>query len=296
MSCMLIFGLGYAASVIAARLRAAGWEVNATGSAGNIAFDDTAGVRLAIDRATHILSSVPPVADGDPVLRQHGEALSRFAGWTGYLSSTGVYGDCGGAWVDETAPVRGRRQSRNEADSAWLARGARVFRLPGIYGPGRSALDRVAQGQAHRIDLPEQVFSRIHVDDIAAGVIAGFGGPPGAYNLADDLPCSQNRVVEAACNLLGLRWPPLEQLEQAGLSPMARAFYAENRRVANNKAKRLLGWMPAYPDFASGLRAVSAIASPASASSPPAAARNDQRYPSNSVDSAIAMTGVMIPE
>ena len=229
MSCMLIFGLGYTASVVAARLRAAGWEVNATGSAGNIAFDDTAGVRLAIDRA-------------------------------------------------------------------WLARGARVFRLPGIYGPGRSALDRGAQGQAHRIDLPEQVFSRIHVDDIAAGIIAGFGGPPGAYNLADDVPCSQNRVVEAACNLLGLRWPPLEQLEQAGLSPMARAFYAENRRVANNKAKRLLGWMPAYPDFASGLRAVSAIASPASASSPPAAARNDQRYPSNSVDSAIAMTGVMIPE
>src|SRR5690606_21171519 len=125
------------------------------------------------------------------------------------LSSTGVYGDTGGAWVDETAGSGGRRKPRVKADAAWLARGARVFRLPGIYGPGRSALDRVAEGRAHRIDLPEQVFSRIHVDDIASGVLAGFGGPPGAYNLADDLPASQNAVIEEACRLLGLAPPPL---------------------------------------------------------------------------------------
>ena len=111
--------------------------------------------------------------------------------------------------------LRGRRGNRTQADLDWLALGARVFRLPGIYGPGRSALDRVAEGKAHRIDLPDQVFSRVHVDDIVSGVIAGFAGPTGAYNLADDYPCSQNRVIEAACDLAGVAWPPLQSLEAA---------------------------------------------------------------------------------
>jgi nucleoside-diphosphate-sugar epimerase len=274
---MIIFGLGYTARRIAAALTARGWDVVSTGSEGTLRFDDAASVRLALAQATHILSSVPPVADGDPVLNSYGDLIRQSpAGWRGYLSSTGVYGDAGGAWVDESAAVAGRRGNRNQADLDWLALGARVFRLPGIYGPGRSALDRVTEGKAHRIDLPGQVFSRIHVDDIVSGVIAGLAGPAGAYNLADDYPCSQNRVIEAACDLAGIAWPVLQPLETAGLSPMALAFYAENRRVANGKAKRLLGWSPAYPTYVEGLRAVSAMTSPASVSSPPAAAANVQ--------------------
>jgi nucleoside-diphosphate-sugar epimerase len=216
---------------------------------------------------------VPPLVDGDPVLNAYGDALA--GRWLGYLSSTGVYGDAAGAWVDESAPVRGRRESRNQADRDWLARSARVFRLPGIYGPGRSALERITEGKAHRVELAGQVFSRVHVDDIASGVIAGFAAPPGAYNLADDLPCDQNAVIEAAAALLGFPPPPFATLDS--LSPMARGFYAENRRVANGKARRVLGWVPAYPDFATGLRALSAISSPASATTPPAEASNVQR-------------------
>jgi nucleoside-diphosphate-sugar epimerase len=133
--------------------------------------------------------------------------------------------------------------------------GARVFRLPGIYGPGRSALDRVREGKARRIDLPGQVFSRVHVDDIVSGVVAALtqGSPAGAYNLGDDWPCSGNAVTEHACRLLGLPLPPLETLEDANLSEMARGFYMENRRVANGKAKRVLGWAPRFPTYAEGL-------------------------------------------
>jgi nucleoside-diphosphate-sugar epimerase len=275
---ILIFGLGYTATRIAAALAAEGWDVVSTGSTGTVRFDDAASIRLALAQATHVLSSVPPVADGDPVLNAYGDLIRQSpARWIGYLSSTGVYGDAGGAWVDESAQLRGRRGNRTQADLDWLAVGARVFRLPGIYGPGRSALERVIEGKAHRIDLDAQVFSRVHVDDIVSGVIAGLDGPPGAYNLADDLPCSQNRVIEAACDLAAVPWPPLQSLEAANLSPMALAFYAENRRVANGKAKRLLGWKPAYPTYVEGLRAVRAITSPAIASAPPAPASNVQR-------------------
>ena len=153
--------------------------------------------------------------------------------------------------------MKGRRPDRNAADAAWAAlRGDMcVFRLPGIYGPGRSILDRIREGRAHRIDLPDQVFSRVHVDDIAGGVIASFRGPAGVYNLADDAPCHQNRLVEWGCALLGAPLPPLQSLDAAGLSPAARAFYSENRRVANGKAKRLLGWHPRYPSFREGLAA-----------------------------------------
>lgn len=280
MSSLLIFGLGYAASHIAEAARTSGWEINATGSAGNLRFDDHSSVRLALAQATHILSSVPPLVDGDPVLSTYGDAIRASpARWIGYLSSTGIYGDTSGAWVDETAPIRGRRENRNVADLEWqaLSPEVRVFRLPGIYGPGRSALDRVAEGKAHRIALPGQVFSRIHVSDIASAVMASVTGPPGVYNLADDRPCSQNAVVEAAANLLHAPLPPLQTLEEAQLSPQALAFYAENRRVSNEKAKRLLGWRPAYPDFRAGLRAIMAISSPASASPPPNAESKVQR-------------------
>jgi nucleoside-diphosphate-sugar epimerase len=274
---ILIFGLGYTASRLATALRGKGWQVMATGRAGNIDFDDTASVRVALADATHILSSVPPLVDGDPVLRDFGSAIRASGAWLGYLSSTGVYGDCGGAWVDEHAPIKGRRHSRNDADQDWLALGARVFRLPGIYGPGRSALDRVAEGKAHRVDLPDQIFSRVHVDDIVSGVIAGFGGPAGAYNLADDLPCSQNDVIEAACDLLGITYPPLISIDDAQLSPMARAFYGENRRVANGRAKRLLGWQPHYTTYGEGLRALNATTRPKMASAQPDTASVVQR-------------------
>jgi nucleoside-diphosphate-sugar epimerase len=253
---MFIFGLGYSASRIAERLAVRGWDVISTGRDGTLSFDDEGTVRMALADAGHVLSSVPPGGEGlDPVLERYGAALS--GKWLGYLSSTGVYGDTGGAWVDESAPVgTGRRAARAEADAAWLARGARVFRLPGIYGPGRSALERVREGRAHRIDLPGQVFSRIHVEDIAGGVLAGLDAPPGAYNLADDLPCSQNAVIEEACRLLGVPLPPFLEFEEAKLSPQARAFYSENRRVANGKAKRILGWRLRIPTYREGLRAL----------------------------------------
>lgn len=280
---MLIFGLGYTAKALAARLRGAGWTICATGRDGDLDFGDSAAVESALAGSSHVLSSVPPIATGgDLVLDTYGEALGDK--WIGYLSSTGVYGDTGGAWVDESAPIgTGRRTARAEADLAWQSAGAHVFRLPGIYGPDRSPLERVASGAAHRIDLASlpgnsgQVFSRIHVEDIVSGVTAGFTAPTGVYNLADNLPASQNAVIEEACRLLGRAPPPLLSLEQANLSPMARAFYAENRRVANGKAKRVLGWGPVYPTYVEGLRALRATISPASASAPPPAASSVQR-------------------
>lgn len=278
---MFIFGLGYTAQVIAGQLEARGWEVVSTGTEGTLAFDDEGSVRVALADADHVLSSVPPGREArgeplDPVLERYGNALKGKA--LSYLSSTGVYGDTGGAWVDETAPVgRGRRTARSEADAAWLDLDARVYRLPGIYGPGRSMLERTREGRAHRIDLPGQVFSRVHVEDIASGVILGLQALPGAYNLADDLPCSQNLLVEEACRLLGMEAPPLQRLEETDLSPMARGFYAENRRVANGRAKRVLGWRPRYPDYVAGLRALRATISPAIASTAPAAAIGVQR-------------------
>lgn len=271
---LLIFGLGYTAARIVAAWPGGSIGTTRGGRDGTLRFDDTAMVRPAIAAATHILSSVPPEGDDDPVLARYGDALA--GKWLGYLSSTGVYGDAAGAWVDESAPIGGgRRSARAAADAAWLELGAHAFRLPGIYGPGRSPLDRVRQGRAHRVGLPEQVFSRVHVDDIVAGVIAAIDAPAGAYNLADDHPCPQDDVVEFAAHLLRLPPPPL--VDVATLSPMARGFYAENRRVANGKAKRMLGWRPAYPDYRLGLRALNAITSPTPASAAPAAASGDQR-------------------
>jgi nucleoside-diphosphate-sugar epimerase len=272
---LLIFGLGYTATCIADAMRTKGWQTRATGSAGDIAFADSDAVLAAIREASHILSSVPPdrVSGGDPVLDFYGEALAGKPLF--YLSSTGVYGDRAGAWVDEATPTiaesgEGRRNARAEADLAWLNMGARVFRLPGIYGPGRSALDRVKEGKARRIDLPGQVFSRVHVEDIASGVIAALmqDAPAGAYNLGDDWPCSGNEVTEHACRLLGLPLPPLESLEDANLSEMARGFYMENRRVANGKAKRVLGWSPRFPTYVEGLESLFSPQAPADACAP----------------------------
>ena len=275
MAHLLIFGLGYTAGRIAEAVRARGWQVQATGSAGDIAFADRDTVLAAVHNATHILSSVPPdrQSGGDPVLERYGEVVADKPLF--YLSSTGVYGDREGAWVDEWTPTiaqsgEGTRNARAEADLAWLNLGARAFRLPGIYGPGRSALDRGQEGKARRIDMPGQVFSRVHVDDIVSGVVAALvqDAPAGAYNLGDDYPCSGNAVTEHACRLLGLPLPPLESLEEANLSEMARGFYAENRRVANGKAKRVLDWQPQYPTYVEGLDFLFSPQAPAGASAP----------------------------
>ena len=259
---MLIFGMGYTGSRLGSRLVGGGWQVTGVRRAADaetLAFDDEGAVRTAIAQASHILSSVPPEGEADPVLTRYGSAIAAApALWSGYLSSTGVYGDAAGAWVDEASPIGSdRRAARVKADRDWnrLRADMRCFRLPGIYGPGRSAIERVREGKAHRIDLPDQIFSRAHVDDIVSGIIASFDGPPGAYNLADDLPCAQNRLIEAACAMLGEPLPPLLTLEEAQLSAMARSFYAENRRVANGRAKRLLGWVPRYPTYREGLAA-----------------------------------------
>ena len=269
---LVLFGPGYTGGHVAAALAAEGWQVTPVGRQA-----EPHAVVAALARATHVLSTVPPQDGADAVLATYGALLSGVP-WLGYLSSTGVYGDTQGAWVDESAPLSGRRGGRIEADRAWLALGARVLRLPGIYGPGRSVLDRLTDGRAHRVDLRDQIFSRIHVADIVGGLRCAMAeGPAGAYNLADDLPASQNAVIEEACRLTGAPLPPLIAPHDPALSPMARAFYRENRRVANAKARRLLGWRPLYPHYRAGLRALIATNSPPSVSATPAAAPTVQR-------------------
>jgi nucleoside-diphosphate-sugar epimerase len=228
----------------------------------------------ALAGTSHLLSSAPPDPEvepgaGDPVLDHHSAdiaALESLA-WLGYLSTTGVYGDRGGAWVDEDSALtptgeRGRR--RVAAEDAWLelwerdARPVHLFRLAGIYGPGRSALDTVRNGTARRIDKPGQVFSRIHVDDIAAVLQASIARPrPGAaYNLCDDEAAPPQEVVAFACALLGREAPPLVPFEAAELSDMARSFYRDNKRVSNARIKDELGVALAYPSYREGLRAI----------------------------------------
>lgn len=251
----MIFGLGYCGKAIARRLVDEGWQVESTGAHGTMDFTDHLRVHAALTRATAILSTVAPVEGVDPVLERYGAALH--APWLGYLSSTGVYGDCGGAWVDESAPVGGgRRSARVAAEAQWLALGAHAFRLPGIYGPGRSAFDRLRSGRAHRLDLPGQVFSRIHVEDIASAVSLALetGAAPGPWNIADNAPCHQNAVIAEAARLMGVEPPALAKLDT--LSEASRGFYAENRRVANGRARRVLGWVPRFRDYREGLQAV----------------------------------------
>ena len=262
---LLILGLGYTAARAAPRLAAHGVVVGTTrdGRDGTLRFDDDASVRATIASARRILVSVPPGEDGhDPALDRYGAAIARSgAEWIGYLSSTGVYGDTGGAWVDEDGPVgTGRRAARTEADRGWAALDTRVrvFRLPGIYGPGRSVFERLREGRARRFDAPDHAFSRIHVDDISGALVASLDAPAGTFNIADDLPCPAAEVTAFGAALLGLDSPPLEPLDLASLSPMAAGFWSENRRVANGRARRVLGWRPIYPDYRAGLLAIRA--------------------------------------
>jgi nucleoside-diphosphate-sugar epimerase len=281
---LFVFGLGYSAMALVRRLKDAGaWTIAGTSrSDEGVATLAQAGIdayRFGADaplsdaglgtlaEATHILSSVPPDESGDPVLRLHGPAIAASdAIWIGYLSTTGVYGDTGGDWVDESAPVQpsGRRGERRvAAEKDWLALGGsdspvHIFRIAGIYGPGRNALAQLRAGTARRTDKPGHIFSRIHVEDIAAALAASMAKPsPGAiYNLCDDRPAPGPDVVTFAAGLLGVEPPPLVPFDEAELSPMAASFYADNSRVRNDRIKRELAVTLAYPDYEAGLRAL----------------------------------------
>lgn len=200
--------------------------------------------------------AAPPDEEGCPGLR-----AGIRADWIGYLSTTGVYGDRGGGWVfEETpiAPASTEAHRRAAAEAGWRAQGASLFRLPGIYGPGRSAFDRLRQGSARRLQKPGQVFSRIHVDDLAAGLAAAMARRQqgGVYNLCDDEPAAPDAVTGHAARLLGVEPPPLEPFDETTLSPMARRFWSESKRVSNARAKAALGWRPLYPSYREGLAAV----------------------------------------
>ena len=282
---MLVFGFGYSARALAGRLAARGWQVRATTrSAGKAAELEAEGIAAhvfdgeapladpaaALDGVTHLLVSAPPGEAGDPVLRHHGDDIAARAGdiaWAGYLSTTGVYGDRGGDWVDEKSdlrPATARGQRRVDAETGWCglwrANGLPVhlFRLAGIYGPGRNALETVRSGRARRIVKPGQVFSRTHVDDIAAVLEASIDRPnPGAaYNVCDDDPAPPQDLIVHACELLGVDPPPEIAFDDADLSEMARSFYAESKRVSNARIKDELGVKLAYPDYRAGLAAL----------------------------------------
>ena len=281
---LFCFGYGYCAAALGALLGPAGWSLAGTCRTpdGCLALAEKGvdavpfaretpltDARRLLAGATHVLLSIPPDPDGDPVLDCHGTAIAAPGSveWIGYLSTTGVYGDRGGAWVDESATpapsgARGRRRLR--AERGWLAFGARhglsvhVFRLAGIYGPGRNALASVRRGEARRIHKPGQVFSRIHVADIARVLAASIARPrAGAiYNVCDDEPAPAADVVAHACALLGVAPPPLTPLDEAALSPMARSFHADNRRVSNARIKSELGVDLRFPHYRAGLAAL----------------------------------------
>jgi nucleoside-diphosphate-sugar epimerase len=279
-SALFCFGLGYSAGFLARALACEGWRVEGTtrdAPAGGAEFplhrfsreQPLRDAATLLQGVTHVLVSVPPDDFGCPVLDCHGEALAALPGlqWLGYLSTTNVYGDRGGAWVDEDSPTlpsgdRGRR--RLAAEEGWRAlhreRGVKVhvFRLAGVYGPGRSALDALKAGTARRIVKPGQVFSRIAVEDLAATLRASIARPhPGAiYNVCDDEPAPPNEVIAYAAALLGMAPPPEEDFASAALSPMARSFYAESKRVSNRRIKEELGMVLRYPTYREGLAAL----------------------------------------
>jgi len=279
---LFCFGLGYSAVAFARSLLAKGWTVGGTcrseesrremASLGidAVLFDRTRPLRdgeKLLASADHVLSSVPPDDGGDPVLARCREALCslRQVRWVGYLSTTGVYGDRGGGWVDETSELRpseARSRRRVVAENDWLSLErshglpVHVFRLAGIYGPGRNALETVRSGKAHRIQKPGQVFSRIHVDDIVQVLTASMAKPRlgGVYNVCDDCPAPPEDVIAFACALLGVEAPPLVPFDQAELSEMARSFYSDNKPVRNERIKTELGVALAFPDYKSGLQ------------------------------------------
>ena len=296
MSRLFCFGLGYSAQALGRLLIAQGWRVGGTARTGDsakaladagfgaVVFDGrapSAEVSDALKHATHVLLSIPPDADGDPALRNHARDLeaSPSVQWIGYLSTVGVYGDHGGAWIDETTPatpMQERSRWRLAAEDKWLTlaqrsgKRAQVFRLPGIYGPGRSAIERVREGTAQRIVKPGQVFNRVHVDDIAGALAAAIAGR-GAhdiYNVTDDEPAPPQDVIAYAAELLHMPAPPEIAFEDAKLSPMAASFYAENKRVSNARMCNELGVTLKFPSYREGLQAILAQSAASAARTP----------------------------
>ena len=279
---LFVFGLGYVGEAFANALRARGWEIAATARDADQAAAlrargitpanpaDRDAMAQALTGVNAILVTAPPGPDGCPGLESVIPALAQaqaFPDWVGYLSTTGVYGDFEGRWVFETSPlkaqsVEGARRVGAERDWRQVGRGmgltVTTFRLPGIYGPGRSALDRLRAGEGRRIVKPGQVFSRIHVDDIVSGLLASLDRPRagGIYNLVDDHPAPPQDVMEHAAKLLGVPVPPDLPFNELGMSPATRRFYAENKRVSNARAKAELGWRPAYPTYREGLAGI----------------------------------------
>ena len=281
---LFCFGLGYSAETLARRLATKGWSIAGTArDLGNI--DRLRGQRYEVCRfagepgnaklavalagTTHLLLSIPPGTDGDPVLRHYRDPVASLSklDWIGYLSTIGVYGNNAGAVVDETTvprPNNQRTKARVAAESDWLAFGGeigrptQIFRLAGIYGPGRSALDKLKAGTARRIIKPGQVFNRIHVEDIASVLEASITQPrAGAiYNVADDEPAPPEEVIDYGAELLGMEPPPEVAFGEAELSPMARSFYGDSRRISNALIKSELGVRLAYPTYRDGLKAL----------------------------------------
>lgn len=275
---LLSFGHGFSARALATRLLPQGWTIiGTTRSSDKAEALQCEGVipvlwpdgdlSAHIGSATHLLISAGPDAAGDPVLARYREAITQAAprlDWVGYLSTTGVYGDHAGGWVDEAAPLTPatkRGQMRVAAEAEWRAipdLPLHIFRLAGIYGPGRGPFEKVRHGTARRIVKPGQVFSRIHVDDIAQVLEASINRPnPGAvYNLCDDDPAPPQDVIGHAAALLGLPLPEEVAFDEAEMTPMARSFYAESKRVSNRRIKDELGIELIYPDYRTGLEAL----------------------------------------
>ncbi|MBT9473445.1 MAG: SDR family NAD(P)-dependent oxidoreductase [Pseudomonadota bacterium] len=279
---LFVYGYGFAGRALATRLAAKGWSISATyldeATAAQMAADgidpvpaldkEAVAARLADTQA--ILITTPPGPEGCPALQVLVPALATagaFPDWIGYLSTTGVYGDRRGGWVFEDSrlaaqSLEGARRVAAERDWLEVGRGmgltVTIHRLPGIYGPGRSAFDRLRAGRARRVAAPEHLFSRIHVDDLAAGLEASIAKPRagGIYNLCDDEPASNSDVFAHAAGLIGLPVPPEEPLDLEALPPQARRFYTETKRVSNARAKAELGWRPAYPTYREGLAAI----------------------------------------
>jgi nucleoside-diphosphate-sugar epimerase len=284
MTHLFCFGLGYSAQSLGRDLLAQGWRVSGTARSRDAVaaleqsgfdaflFDGLrpgAGAGDALRTTTHALISIPPMAYGDLALALHARELAASPSltWIGYLSTIGVYGDHGGAWIDEEtppAPVSERSRWRLAAEEAWLAFGAQsgkrvqIFRLPGIYGPGRSAIDRLRAGTAQRIVKPGQVFNRVHVDDIAGALSAAMAGRGAhdVYNVTDDEPAPPQDVITYAAELLRMPPPPEVSFEAARLTDMAKSFYAENKRVRNARLRGELGVDLKFPSYREGLRAI----------------------------------------
>jgi len=280
---LFAFGLGYTAGVLAKQLAAEGWRIAGTCQTEEkraelaalgyevFVFDrehPLADAKAALAGTTHLLLGIPPDRKGDPVQACHAMDVADLVSldWAGYLSTTGVYGDTGGEWVSEASwlrPTSERSKRRVEAEKGWLniyrqyGVPLHVFRLPGIYGPGRSAIDQVRDGSAKRIDKPGHLFGRIHVEDIAGALRASMAtmNPGAVYNVCDDEPAEPQEVIRHACDLLGVEPPPLVPFDKAELSEMAKSFWADNRRVKNERIKSKLGYALKYPTYREGLAA-----------------------------------------